>query len=883
MKIENIHVDPNVIGDQQNLIEKPILPASEDPSKEMWQAMEAYHNMGLSMMWGRIDADPVKNKKPKSPIVTSWSSEPEKRFTLDELAKVMTKQLPHLRIAPIIICGKGSGNLIVIDLDIKHWPGIDVLYFAAVRETYPHLWPLIRRHKTMNGGYHLLYRTIVAIEFEKKNAKLAYKKDCKEAGIECRTHGGYVMAPPGAGYTVEHDVEIPTISVEDHERLFQLARLLNEEIPVVKTYTSKAYESVYDESPGQHFNSSPAAETVLQDNGWTFDYENSQWAHYTRPGKDGGVSASWHKTKRFYHIFTSSTDLVGTNFSPAALRCHFQFQDDWKKFYPVLVKEGYGKHKAGYEEKVIRKAVETGKPLPPNFSPEAQAHLAIAKETKNEKYPHGIFWEYHPTTDSYSVHRQLLEDFMYNLGLRLHNGEPCIIEAPFIRKLKEDKRTNGNRQVFRIIKSWIREEDKVVCLKICHEFIKYWQLAGEFTVSTLEILDITLIIRSKPCISYKGFKNGMLVITPDKMEVLPFDTLGGKLCWADEISGREFKYIGPEDQKKSMYVDYSSKAIKNHPDYVKLVVGYLCCGYKTGSESFLIALLESSETEKGGGSGKGFFAKILRFWRSILVIHAQAVKKDVDQLLQSWNGEDLVLLDELPMGATLSVLKNLVSDDSTLKKVYENLKNVPVEDMPKFLVSTQHGLDTKSDGGVYGRVRILAFGEYFDRINRTIRKEYGGDCPEIWDNEERIKKNEGAYDWDGFLSYIADAVQDYLGAREIPMVDDEGVWLKSFDTMNSEGESYLRDAIKEIIEYWSRLQYVPVGQVWEWFEGIKKPKYAISPHGRITWEKQLHEALKEYGEKTGLYTYEHMGDKKQTVEGRQQRVVKIKMLKQDDR
>lgn len=862
----------------------PITPTEEipaDDSKIMWHAMEAYHNMGLSMMWGRVDPEPERGKAAKSPIVTSWSSDIERRFTLDELSKVMVKINPKIRIAPIIICGAGSGNLIVIDLDTKHWPGIDTLYYTAVRETYPELWKLLRRHKTMTDGRHLYYRTIEPVEFPKKNPGLAKKKGAKEFGIECRTHGGYVMAPPGAGYTVEYDVEIPTISVEDHERLFKLARLLNEEIPVVKTYTSKVYDSIYDESPGQHFNSSPAAETILQDNGWTFDYQNSQWSHYTRPGKTKGVSASWHKTKRFYHVFTNSTDLIGTNFSPAALRCHFECQDDWKKFYPILVKEGFGKHKANYEEKVIRKAVETGKPLPPNFSQEAKEQLIVAVDTKNEKYPHGIFWEYNPTNDSYSIQREKLSVFMENIGLRLYKGEPMIIEAPFIRKLKEDKNENGASDVFNVIKAWIKEEDEIVYYKINHEFIKFWQSAGYFSVKTLKTLDNSLILKSLPGITYKAFKNGVLVIKPDEKHVLlNWYNISG-LVFSDEVSDRGFKYIPPEDQSKSMYVDYITKAIKNHPEYVKLVVGYLCCGYKVSSESFLIAMLESSETKKGGGSGKGFFAKILWYWLKVLTVNGESVKKDIDQLLQSWNGEPLVHGSDLPKWATLSVLKNLISDDNQLKKLYENLRNVAVEDMPKFLVSTQFGLDLKGDGGVMGRVRVLAFTDYFDRIVRSIRDEYGGDCPGVWDSEDRVELNGGAYDWDGFLSYVADAVQAYQRVRRLPIVDDIGVAMKSFDMTYSGGDDYLRREIEEQVRIWGLIPYVTLGQEREWYDVVLKDNEKKGYRGLST--ERLHEAFQVYGSMSGLYSYMYGKEsKREYVDGVQQRVVRIKILRMEE-
>ena len=113
------------------------------------------------------------------------------------------------------------------------------------------------------------------------------------------------------------------------------------------------------------------------------------------------------------------------------------------------------------------------------------------------------------------------------------------------------------------------------------------------------------------------------------------------------------------------------------------------------------------------------------------------MKKDVDQLLQNWNGEKIVHLSDLPKSVNLSDLKSIVTDNSQRKVLYKNLQNIKKEDMPKFVVSGQFGLDTKSDGGVNGRVRMLSFSKHFSR-SHEIRDEYGGECPEVWDSEERV-------------------------------------------------------------------------------------------------------------------------------------------------
>jgi hypothetical protein len=57
-----------------------------------------------------------------------------------------------------MVCGAVSGNLEIIDIDCKHWAGIDGRLFSDIKQIYPDLWYRLRIHRTPSGGYHILYR-----------------------------------------------------------------------------------------------------------------------------------------------------------------------------------------------------------------------------------------------------------------------------------------------------------------------------------------------------------------------------------------------------------------------------------------------------------------------------------------------------------------------------------------------------------------------------------------------------------------------------------------------------------------------------------------------------------------------------------------------------
>ncbi len=79
----------------------------------------------------------------------------ERRATKDELWKQLEQKNTT---AVAIVCGPISGNLEVIDIDVKFQSDAGILYFNAVKDFDPRLFDLLRIHKTPSGGYHVLYR-----------------------------------------------------------------------------------------------------------------------------------------------------------------------------------------------------------------------------------------------------------------------------------------------------------------------------------------------------------------------------------------------------------------------------------------------------------------------------------------------------------------------------------------------------------------------------------------------------------------------------------------------------------------------------------------------------------------------------------------------------
>lgn len=60
------------------------------------------------------------------------------------------------------------------------------------------------------------------------------------------------------------------------------------------------------------FNENCDVVALLQANGWKVAYKQGEHIRFTRPGKDGGISADWHTGRRLFYNFSDSTVIEAT-------------------------------------------------------------------------------------------------------------------------------------------------------------------------------------------------------------------------------------------------------------------------------------------------------------------------------------------------------------------------------------------------------------------------------------------------------------------------------------------------------------------------------------------------------------------------------------------
>ena len=793
--------------------------------KDVWSEISWYLSNGISLI-------PVRDQKQgnyeaKTPYGKSWKQYQTTIITKDDLWFQMDQQ--HNTTAIGILGGKVSGNLEIIDIDVKFLPGIDAVLFKDLELLYPEIWQLLRVHKTPSGGYHLLYRCETPVEGNQKLAgrpadesELSIRPKNKTYNfIETRGEGGYVVAPPAMNYSVLFNRAIPILTTEQRASILSLCRSYTKIIKVERPPKQRTAEvDYYETNPFEDYNNRVDPTDLMEQLGWSYYKENSQFVWYTRPGKNVGISMSFNLSKRFFYCFTASTELEESHgYTPAVLLSTILHNGDRKQTYAYLVKNGYGKIKPEREKQIAKRAAINSKTLPPNASPEALAfHVAISQQMQTD-HPYGVFW-YDDSEKGILIDREALYAVADGLGFRLFSDDPVQILGNLVYK-------RDARYFFDSIKSYVHEEDADVYKSICNSYESFIERHGKFTISRLTILAPSDLLHDTKTQCYKFYQNGMLTITAEGSTLTQIPEHA--FVWATSIQQRNYL-----QQDEGLYTDFLQKAVGLN-DYLLNVIGYLSHEFKDETAGYIVVLSEECPNPKdGGGSGKNIFSSLLAHTTSIVSKPGSQVKYD-ERFMQSWNFQKVMAVSDVPKNFDFGFLKELSTGTGIMKKLFVNEYVVCSADMPKFLISTNFSYEVK-DGGIKRRIRPIEFTDFFTRNGGVDTYYQGKHFPNDWTDN----------DWGSFDSTIALGVQMWLSNnRKLPAyLLTSGGWSKQFEQTYG---STCADFIHENFEGWKNAEWLSNEQ----FKNDLDSFYTENsiPKNYQPSSKRLYEAIGEFCEK----------------------------------
>lgn len=269
-----------------------------------------------------------------------------------------------------LVCGKISGNLEVIDIDLKY--DLTGNIFADFKKTVSEINGEILKklvvQKTVSGGYHLVYRCEV-IEGNKKLAQ-RYATDAEKAKgekikvlFETRGERGFIACYPTPGYELVYGSfdKIQTITPEEREVLFSVAYSFNE---VVKEYRPPVFQQkkqIKGLRPSEDYNERGDVVGLLCEYGWTVVGRKGSKILVKRPGDTKTAhSGNYDEEMKRFSVFTTSTEFEAqTPYMPYAVYCLLKCGGDFTKVPKMLYDEGYGERIEEAKESAIPSIIDT--------------------------------------------------------------------------------------------------------------------------------------------------------------------------------------------------------------------------------------------------------------------------------------------------------------------------------------------------------------------------------------------------------------------------------------------------------------------------------------------------------------------------------------------
>jgi hypothetical protein len=730
--------------------------------------------------------------------ILNWKDFQTRLATIDELK---AKEDKAQGIA--IICGAISGNLEVIDIDVKY--DLTGNLFKDLMDELGDLADLLVIAKTKSGGYHLYFRCDT-IEGNQKLARRAVTAEETAVNphvkvmvlIETRGEGGYIMSPPTDGYQWIHNdwQDIQTITKEQRDAIFEICRSFNEYLDEPIQVKKSDAEGSFGVSPIDDYNNRGDVVAILNKHGWISVRSTSDKTYLRRPGKDDGISGDFLHSKRWFSVFTTSSQFEPQRaYYPAAVYAILECNGDFNAAVKQLGSQGYGEDLSTHTRKknldnFIKKLrenhhddedIQTILIKERNLKPK-QAKKAVEDSYKTTEAT-GAFWSRNDK-DKLEINKTKLIDFLVENGfylmaydvngndMRLVNVKDFMIEESSIEKVKK------------CIFNYVKPIDEEVAAWI----IDRHNLINESFLEFLPKIEPELLEDNKTT-AYYPFANKVVKITADGIELVDYGQLkkhiwrSAKIDQEIEIEpilfGEEFR-IDPDMDVYAQFIRLICNENNERWLAVNTHIGYLLHKYKDPTMAVAIILAEETDNDaKGGGTGKGIFVKAISELVKGETIDGKNFKLDKSFAFQRVGLDTRILaIQDIRKQVDFEGFYSIITEGLTVEKKGQPEIFIPYERSPKIMFTTNYMIPNVGNHAKR-RQRVIPFSDFFSP-ERTPMDVFKHQFFTGWDKGQ----------WKLFYNYLFACCQYYLrkGLIEVPVTDN--MHLKSLK--NSFGDEFKR-------------------------------------------------------------------------------------------
>jgi hypothetical protein len=695
-----------------------------------------------------------------------WKQYQTRMITPDEFDLQMSDGLAK---GVAVICGGVSGNLEVIDIDLKYATD-DLWSQIAIPSELKEKLHIV---KTRNNGLHIYYRCEVIEGNQKLAQRYATSEELKSQPqnktyclIETRGEGGYVVAPPSTGYEVIGGSGVNVITLDEREELLGIMRSFNqvyEEVIVEAHQRSREYGS----SPFDDYNKRGDLDGLLVSHGWSVVRKNSVRTFYKRPGSESETSGSYNHEMGLFSVFSTNTPFtVGKGYRPYAVFCILECNGDFKVGAKKLVDLGYG------ERMVIVDGGLRAKKSQGLSNDELITHM-VKKEHKTleeaqraieimESEPQLLtFWDVDFKKMKVTINLYKLQIFLSEEGgFRLFFYDNATTVYRLVRIREGFVEETSSEQVKKFIKDYIDRLplgtfDGGINAQDILELV-YKQSAQLFSENFFEFFpraDIEFLRDTKD-VGYVPFKNGVVCVSADGIVIKSYNELN-KCIWKNNVIDHDVLVDQGVEADKVEYFRFIKRIAGDDPErymYALSLIGYLLHQYKDPARPFAVILGEETDNEeKGGGTGKGIFVKALSYIVKTIRVDGKNFNMSKNFAFQRVDVDTrIVAIEDTRRKVDFEGFYSIITEGITVEKKNKDEFFIPYKDSPKIMFTTNY---TITQTGVHAkrRQRVFEFAPYFSNIH-TPEDEFGHKLFDDWDKDE----------WNRFFNLLFYCLQDYL-------------------------------------------------------------------------------------------------------------------------
>jgi len=662
----------------------------------------------------------------------------------------LTIMFAHPKVQGLaIICGAVSGNLEVIDVDCKY--GVDFSkYCDKILDADPFLFGKLFIVKTKSDGYHIYFRC----EHIEGNQKLAERppNDAELKAnpmaksyvlIETRGEGGYVCAPPTAGYNPEPgNKQIPVLTIDERDTLMSCAREFNqviEEVQQAKPPHDNDKLTIWDD-----YNKRGDVLALLEKHGWSVLNNDGKKTYLLRPGSTtSATSAVLFNDTRIFYPHTTSTNFKNKGYNPFGVYCMLEANNDSKK---------------------------------------ACKQLGDIYGEKNTK---GWFW-YHNKNGAVIIERYELQKWLHDNKYQLYFQNAKNKVYRLIHEKKMQVREVYPESIKKFIKKKLVDAGHI---DVMEQIIK--NTNSIFNDAFFEYIDKSEIeiLRDEAHKCYFPFKNGIVTIDKGSINRIDYGTINQSI-WDSQINDFDIYVNKDADITECQYYKFIEKISNDEPErinYAMSIIGYILHSYKDSSRPYAVILAEETDDEaKGGGTGKGIFFKAISKLIPTVTMDGKNFKPDKTFAFSRVElGTKLVIIEDCPKNVEFERYYPTITEGMTIEKKNKDEIFLSFDDSPKLAFTTNYSIASNAEHAKR-RQKVLEFAPFFSS-NKTPEQYFGNKLFNDWDNDE----------WQRFYNFLFKCVQYYFVNGIKPIMNSEKLNRKQIKLQF--GEDFL-DYLDTIIE-----------------------------------------------------------------------------------